>query len=157
GNDYGDFMGLDFTHGSFFPCWVDNSRTLPGNTDLPNFDIATARVLIPAPPAPQPRLFYPLRYVFNPATGLYSGNLTLTNVGAGPLIGPVTLVFPKLPPGVTLVNPTGFTASGAPFIKVNFGVLFKNQSIAIPIVLSDPLNVPLSTFFIGFPVTLIFG
>ena len=29
------------------------------------------------------------------------------------------LVFPSLPPGATLSNPTGFTGTGAPFIAFN--------------------------------------
>jgi hypothetical protein len=45
--DYGDFMTMDFCANSFYPIWSDNSTALGGNPDLPNLDIATARVSLP--------------------------------------------------------------------------------------------------------------
>ena len=47
--DYGDYSGLDFTHGVFYPVWADDSTQLAGNPDLPNLDIATAEVQISIP------------------------------------------------------------------------------------------------------------
>src|SRR5262249_8699477 len=47
GNDYGDYMGLAYYKSKLFPIWVDNSKSLAGNPDLPNFDIATAEVDTP--------------------------------------------------------------------------------------------------------------
>lgn len=45
GFDFGDYTGLDFTGGFFYPAWADNSLTLPGNPDAPNsMDIAVAKV-----------------------------------------------------------------------------------------------------------------
>jgi subtilisin-like proprotein convertase family protein len=41
--DYGDYAGLDFFGGSFYPIWADNSTTLP-NSGSPIFDVATAQV-----------------------------------------------------------------------------------------------------------------
>jgi hypothetical protein len=46
GNQFGDYMGLAFHAGRFYPAWVDNNRSLAGNPDLPNFDIATAMVQV---------------------------------------------------------------------------------------------------------------
>jgi hypothetical protein len=47
---FGDYTGMDFLNGRLYPVWADNSGTLPGNTDLPTFDIATARVTLSAGP-----------------------------------------------------------------------------------------------------------
>jgi hypothetical protein len=44
GNDFGDYTGLAFYNGVFFPAWADNSVGLAGNPDPNNFDIAVARV-----------------------------------------------------------------------------------------------------------------
>lgn len=154
GNDYGDYMGLTFDRGAFYPVWIDNSRQLPGNTDRPLFDVAVAKIIVVPPPQPIPRLFYPLRYLFDPATDTLRGNLTLTNAGNGTLVGPAVLIFTAMPPGVSLVNRTG-TRNGFATLTVNFGVLLPGQSIRIPIVLRNPLNVPISTFFVGFGITVL--
>jgi hypothetical protein len=47
GNDFGDYIGLGYSHGVFYPGWADNSTTLPGNPNLPLMDIAVARVTGP--------------------------------------------------------------------------------------------------------------
>jgi subtilase family serine protease len=113
----------------------------------------------PPPPgqSPQAAVYWPLRYVYNPATQTHSGDLTLTNVGGGLLTGPATFTFPKLPSGVRLVNATGYTASGAPFIKVSFPPLAHGQSVRVQLVFTDPLGIPLSTFLQGLPIVLTLG
>ncbi len=45
-NDFGDYTGLAFVGGAFYPIWPDNSTALGGNPDLPNFDMATARLTV---------------------------------------------------------------------------------------------------------------
>jgi hypothetical protein len=158
GNDYGDFMGLAFNSGAFYPCWCDNSTALSGNSDLPHLDIATARVTLqvvpPAPAPPVPKVFFPFRWVYDPRTGLYTGDLTLENIGNGPLTGSVTIVFVSLPRGVTLVNATG-QVGGAPAITLPFISLGHNQSVRVPLEFSDPFHMPLGTFYTPFPVQLI--
>ncbi len=46
GFNYGDYIGLAFHAGVFFPIWPDNSTALVGNPDRPNFDLATAAVTV---------------------------------------------------------------------------------------------------------------
>jgi hypothetical protein len=46
-NDFGDYLGLGYSHGIIYPAWADNSTTLAGNPNRPNFDIATAKVTGP--------------------------------------------------------------------------------------------------------------
>jgi hypothetical protein len=43
-NDFGDYSGLAFYGNKMFPGWADNSRTLGGNPNLPNLNVATAEV-----------------------------------------------------------------------------------------------------------------
>lgn len=44
--DYGDYLGLAFHGGKFYPIWPDNSAQMPGIVDRPNFDLATAAVSV---------------------------------------------------------------------------------------------------------------
>jgi hypothetical protein len=161
-NDYGDYIGLAYFNGSFFPCWADNSTALPGNADRPNFDIGTAQCSTgvpqapPGPGSPIPKILYPFRYFFDPLTQTYSGDLTLMNVGGGFLTGPATFVFTVLPPGVTLVNATGHL-NGMPIIKVFFPPLGPNQGVRVHVVFTNPFNFDLGSFFQGFPIQLILG
>ena len=46
GFDFGDYIGLTFHAGVFHPIWPDNSAQLAGNPDRPNFDLATAAVVV---------------------------------------------------------------------------------------------------------------
>jgi hypothetical protein len=48
GNDFGDYLGVAYSHGVFYPAWADNSSTLAGNPNRPNFDVATAKVTGPS-------------------------------------------------------------------------------------------------------------
>ena len=102
------------------------------------------------------RLFYPLRYIYDPVAGVFRGNLTLANIGDTTFAGPFTILFPKLPPGVTVANPTGFDGQGRPFIRVS-GPLPPKFTIRVPIARRNPLHVEMSTFFIGFPATVLLG
>jgi hypothetical protein len=62
GNQFGDYIGLDFVGGVLRPAWADNSSSLRGNVDMMQdptslaivrtFDIATAPVTLAFPPAP---------------------------------------------------------------------------------------------------------
>jgi hypothetical protein len=114
------------------------------------------------------RTFSPFRYVYDPVTQYYNGNLTVYNTGAtafDPLdevvagtIGPnITLVFTQLPAGVQLANQTGLTASGHPYITLPGVSLAQNQSLRVPIQLINPQGVALGTFSEGLPVAVIEG
>jgi hypothetical protein len=45
-NDFGDYTGLTFNAGVYYPMWGDNSATLSGNPSPPELDQATAKVTI---------------------------------------------------------------------------------------------------------------
>jgi hypothetical protein len=48
GIDYGDYTGLDFTHGVFYPTWADNSNSTGDNPNgtLSKLDMYTAKVTV---------------------------------------------------------------------------------------------------------------
>jgi hypothetical protein len=124
------------------------------------------------------KVFYPFRYIFDRTTNLYRGNLTLLNVGGrldtvggnaclditlsgtiatGAFPSPVTAVFPQLPPGVRLLNESGRTASGAPYITINTNNFPRNRAVRMPLLLENPLLQHLSTFMQGFRVRVFAG
>src|SRR5205814_2215077 len=53
--------------------------------------------------------YHPLRYIYNPDTTTYDGNITVVNRYANDLVGPNFIVLSNLPPGVTVDNPDGAT------------------------------------------------
>jgi hypothetical protein len=53
---YGDYTGVAFANGMLYPVWADNSSELGNNPDLPQFDIAAARVAVASVTPPPPTL-----------------------------------------------------------------------------------------------------
>jgi Nidogen-like len=113
--------------------------------------------------------FHPIRYLLNQGSQVYSGNVSVTPTpstlssiaacldetaatDAVSLAGryQVTIVYESLPPGVTLLNATGVTAAGHPYIStpdvVNFG---PGLVLRFPVRFSNPNRVPISTFLQG--------
>ena len=87
------------------------------------------------------------------AAGQTSGG-TSTGVLFSP---PITVVFSNLPPDVQLVNPTGFTASGRPFIQINDALPRDFPVMRVQIqIRNDNLDAP-TTFFTPFPVRVFAG
>ncbi|RNC65616.1 MAG: Ig-like domain repeat protein [Desulfuromonadales bacterium] len=78
--------------------------------------------------------------VYNRATRLYTGTLTVTNATAGPIAGTLLVSLANLTPGVTLTNASG-TGNGAPYIaKALAQPLNPGESVAIPLTFSNPSN-----------------
>jgi hypothetical protein len=132
------------------------------------------------------KLFFPFRYITDPGTDVQEGNLTLVNLFPllpsatnatanaaldittgtsapppslnGPTFpGPITVVFNQLPIGVQVANPTGFTASGKPYLTVPVDELPRNLPVLrIHVGLSNPSLIAPSTFNIG-PSTEVFA
>ena len=48
GVEYGDYTGMSFFGGAFYPAWADNSNSTGDNPDgqLTKFDVYTARITI---------------------------------------------------------------------------------------------------------------
>jgi hypothetical protein len=86
-----------------------------------NFQAATASSTLTVTPAD---VSSQIRYtasglVYNRATGLFGGTITLTNTGKTTPTHTLQEVFNGLPAGVTLFNATGTTAAGAPYILLS--------------------------------------
>lgn len=77
--------------------------------------------------------------LFNRATGLFTGTVTLVNRSAAALAGPLSLQLDGLPAGVTVVNATGMH-DGAPFIRIEGG-LAAGASVTLPLTLRNPAKV----------------
>ena len=91
--------------------------------------------------------------VYNRATQLFGGTITITNTGTTDLIGTLEFEVTGLPAGVTLANATGIAPDGNPYITINLanGVLAPGQSITFTVLFSDPTKV---SFVYGFwPLT----
>jgi Kelch motif len=130
---------------------------LPSGVNTSSLSIVVIANGIPSLPFTSSGLttYYPLRYLYNPITHLYSGNLTLVNNGLFAASGTITIFFPSLPKGVTLANATGKTAAGVPFIKLTGTVAPHGAPLRVQIDLANPLRQFLSTFFIGFPIQIL--
>jgi RHS repeat-associated protein/uncharacterized repeat protein (TIGR01451 family) len=78
--------------------------------------------------------------VYNRATQVFGGTITLTNTGSTALTGEIEILLTGLPSGVTLANATGYTADGTPYITINLagGTLAAGQSISIAVLFSNP-------------------
>src|SRR3954469_1379200 len=73
-----------------------------------------------------------------PLTRLFSARfdmaeLLLHNHTKSTINGPITIIFDRLPAGVTLNNATGLTAAGHPFITVSAQSFTKHKTLRVPI------------------------
>jgi hypothetical protein len=96
--------------------------------------------------------YRPLRYTYDATTGLYSGDITLTNPSNQDLPGATLIQLFNLPPGVTVANAVATTSSGLPLVAVPNGTIPANGSVDVPILLRNPLNKPLGSYFIGYTI-----
>jgi hypothetical protein len=121
------------------------------------------------------RVFYPYRYTRDAATDVWSGNLTLVNLipsgsatalcldetnssANAALPGPINVVFTGLPSNIQLVNATGFTASGDPYLTINVPDLPQGQPcVRAQIQLLDRASVPTTTFEMGYATRVYSG
>jgi len=89
--------------------------------------------------------------VYNRATQLFGGTITLTNAGTTTLFGTLEFEVTGLPAGVTLANASGTAADGNPFIAVNLanGLLAPGQSFVFAVQFKNP---KLLSFVYGFLV-----
>ena len=107
------------------------------------------------------KVLFPVRYAFDPRTGLYSGFLTIVNTGPVDITGPIAVGFTKFPHGVTVVNarlsvaiPPGgiFCGTGQPggvtFINTT-GSLIRGMGLRVFVQFTNPFHVSLSTFYHG--------
>ncbi|MCI0683718.1 MAG: right-handed parallel beta-helix repeat-containing protein [Gemmataceae bacterium] len=121
--------------------------------DTSEFSLALTAIRVTPPtaiPAPA-RVFHPFRLV---RARIFRGFITLLT--RRNFAAPTTIVLRNLPPGVTLLNPTGVTPEGDPFITVN-RALRKNRPLRIRVVYANALGRYAVTFYHGFRVDVFSG
>ena len=102
------------------------------------------------------KVYYPVRYAYNPGNGILSGNLIVSNLGSFPTMGvALQLAFPALPAGVSVANESGISG-GVPVITVPASLLVRGSQYVF-IQFRNPYHLPLSTFTHGFPVLFNIG
>jgi uncharacterized protein len=74
--------------------------------------------------------------VYNRASGLYNGSITVTNNSASTITGPIQIALANLSSGVTLSNATG-NLGGTPYITPA-GSLAAGASVTIPVQFRNP-------------------
>jgi hypothetical protein len=84
---------------------------------------------------------------YNPATQRFVQHVTLQNISASPMFGPISLVLDSLSNNASLANKTGVTANFAPldspFVTVNIGadnVLSPQESVTVTLEFGNPTN-----------------
>jgi hypothetical protein len=157
----GDYSATEYDAANPENFWSANQFQFDNSGDNFHWGTQIAEFTIQPPPPPTiiafataPRLFYPFRYVFDSKTHLFSGLFTVLFSPTGVFEGPIAIVFPKLPRGVSLANANG-TAAGLPAITLDGRLLPRGVPFRILIVLRNRRHVPLSTFYIGFPAVII--
>ncbi|MBI3229544.1 MAG: endonuclease/exonuclease/phosphatase, partial [Burkholderiales bacterium] len=81
--------------------------------------------------------------VFNRATQLFTGSLTVKNTSAAALTGPFMVEIVGLPAGVTLSNASGMH-NGVPYINVSANSIAAGQAVTLPVSFSNPSKVSIS-------------
>jgi hypothetical protein len=82
--------------------------------------------------------------LFSRATGTFNGTLTVTNISAQNISGPIQIVLTKLPPGATLTNATRIF-KGSPFVTVpGVTILAPNQSVTFVMRFANPAKASIS-------------
>ena len=78
--------------------------------------------------------------IYNRATLLFGGTISITNSGTTTLIGTLQIELTGLPSTLTWANASGIAADGNPFIAVNLpnGILAQGQSITLSVYFKNP-------------------
>jgi len=81
--------------------------------------------------------------VYNSGTELYTGTLTLKNIGSLTLDGPLYAALIDLTHGVTLANAAG-AYDGVPYLTANISTLAPGATVTLPLRFRNPSNGPIA-------------
>jgi hypothetical protein len=119
--------------------------------------------------SPLLRSFRPVRYIAEePPAGSgsgaaaqptrYTGNAVITLVTDQTIPAPLFVFIPNLPDNVTVVPAAGHTGSGAPLVPapslLRQGLSPSNRTVQLPLTLSNPDEVFMSTFLLGYDLDI---
>ena len=121
-------------------------------TQIANFSMSPAA-------AAQVRILGPVRFVYNPATGIYTGNVVFINTlnvvsalgGGNPLnLTNLTLVFNIPDPSIVMIAPGGVTNAITHQFSITLdGTFTAGQVLRFPLQYQSGQKVPVPTFFIS--------
>ena len=112
-NDYGDYTGLDFWNGAWYPLWSDNGATI-GNANRPSLDQATARVIL-GTPVVQPNLTVSI-IPSSIAEGGTGATATITRGGS--TAAALVVALTSSDPSIATVQPTVTIPAGEVSVTV---------------------------------------
>ena len=111
-------------------------------TQIANFSLSQAA-------ASQIRIFSPLRFVYDPATGIYTGNVAVVNT-LDIVAGTFVLVFNIPDPSITMIAPGGVTNPVTHQFTFSFvGTFVPGQVLRFPISYSTPQKTAVPTFYLS--------
>jgi hypothetical protein len=146
-NDAGVFASLSVYH-SENGIWVDRTlsrnfatRTICAQTQsLSPFTVGIKHSSAPAVNISGQVSVTSSGLVYSRSTATFNGTVTVKNVSAQSIAGPIQVVLTNLTSGVTLMNTTGFSG-GDPYVTIPGGVgIAPGQSVTVTIQFKDPAN-----------------
>ena len=130
---------------NFYSIGMWATGAIPTNnwaTQIANFSLSQAA-------ASQIRIFSPLRFVYDPTTGIYTGNVAVVNT-LDIVAGTFVLVFSIPDPSITMIAPGGVTNPASHQFFITFtGTFTPGQVLRFPIEYSTPLKIPVPTFYLS--------
>lgn len=100
-----------------------------------------------------PSVFGPLRWIYDPASDVFVGDLTLKNNLPINLVGPVYVMMPSLAGGVSIAGTGGTTTSGTPYMRLDQNIA-AGATVQVPLRIYNPNFLDLGTFFNSLNATL---
>ncbi len=134
-----------------------NGQRLPWSYKSPVIANASALLFTPpnAPSGPS-EVTNSLRWsssglTYNRITRVYSGTLTVTNIGTVPIVRSLTLVLTGLPSGVVAVNAAGTIAGQGPFyLAPGVGPMAPGETVQVPVQFTNAANVTIQFTLRGY-------
>lgn len=136
----------DFAFGDLLKLYPNNNTSILHIYDRSIYDEDTglgtpkADLIVPALASLPPLKAAASGLIYNRATQLFGGTITLTNTGKVALDGLIEVVLTGLPSGVTLANASGYTPDGNPYLLVDLrnSPLAAGRSLNITVLFANP-------------------
>jgi hypothetical protein len=104
--------------------------------------------------------YNPYNWVYQPASNSFQGLITITNTGDLALTATTALyvVIPGLPAGSVFIGPgaTFLPGTSTPAVKLPILSINPGQVYQLNVLVTDPYNLPLPSFFSGTPIVYAF-
>jgi hypothetical protein len=155
---YTDTTGSPYEPGQYTGIGVDPANPAnfysigmyaTGALPINNWALQIADFSLSQAAASQLRIFSPVRFVYDPATGIYTGNVAVVNT-LDIVAGTFVLVFNIPDPSITMIAPGGVVNTVNRTLTVTLsGTFAHGQVLRFPIVYQTPLKIPVPTFYLS--------